>query len=118
MAARPRKSTSVAASSRSPVTRASHFRGSCLPPARRRCGWAWPAPVLPASLPSPAAAVAVSCWRWPRRRERGAVVGGGLRGLEAAYGLARAGERVAVVGGGLLGLEAAYGLARAGAPVT
>jgi nitrite reductase (NADH) large subunit len=38
--------------------------------------------------------------------------------VDALLGLARQGKRVAVIGGGLLGLEAAYGLAKAGAGVT
>lgn len=38
--------------------------------------------------------------------------------VDALLGLARQRRRVAVIGGGLLGLEAAYGLAKAGAGVT
>jgi nitrite reductase (NADH) large subunit len=41
-----------------------------------------------------------------------------LRDLAALTRLASAGKRVVVIGGGLLGLEAAYGLAKAGARVT
>jgi nitrite reductase (NADH) large subunit len=40
------------------------------------------------------------------------------RDADVLLGLAAARKRVVVVGGGLLGLEAAYGLAKAGAPVT
>jgi nitrite reductase (NADH) large subunit len=40
------------------------------------------------------------------------------RDVDLLLTLAAAKKRVAVVGGGLLGLEAAYGLAKAGAPVT
>jgi nitrite reductase (NADH) large subunit len=40
------------------------------------------------------------------------------RDVDLLLALAAQRKRVAVVGGGLLGLEAAYGLARAGAPVT
>jgi nitrite reductase (NADH) large subunit len=40
------------------------------------------------------------------------------RDVDRLLALAAAGKRVVVVGGGLLGLEAAYGLARAGAKVT
>lgn len=40
------------------------------------------------------------------------------RDVDLLLSLAAAKKRVAVVGGGLLGLEAAYGLAKAGAPVT
>lgn len=40
------------------------------------------------------------------------------RDVDLLLALAAARKRVAVIGGGLLGLEAAYGLARAGAPVT
>jgi len=40
------------------------------------------------------------------------------RDADVLLGLAAAQKRVVVVGGGLLGLEAAYGLAKAGAPVT
>ncbi|MGY3508388.1 NAD(P)/FAD-dependent oxidoreductase [Bradyrhizobium lupini] len=40
------------------------------------------------------------------------------RDVDLLLTLAAARKRVAVVGGGLLGLEAAYGLAKAGAPVT
>ena len=38
--------------------------------------------------------------------------------VESISGAARRGTRVVVVGGGLLGIEAAYGLAKAGAKVT
>src|SRR5581483_5512003 len=40
------------------------------------------------------------------------------RDVDLLLSLAAARKRVAVIGGGLLGLEAAYGLAKAGAPVT
>jgi nitrite reductase (NADH) large subunit len=40
------------------------------------------------------------------------------RDVDRLLGLAASKRRVVVVGGGLLGLEAAYGLAKAGAPVT
>src|SRR5271170_1032009 len=40
------------------------------------------------------------------------------RDVDLLLALAAAKKRVVVVGGGLLGLEAAYGLAKAGAPVT
>ena len=40
------------------------------------------------------------------------------RDADVLLGLAAAQKRVVVIGGGLLGLEAAYGLAKAGAPVT
>src|SRR6185295_12291162 len=40
------------------------------------------------------------------------------RDVDLLLALAAARKRVVVIGGGLLGLEAAYGLAKAGAPVT
>ena len=97
MAAAPPRSMSAAANSRSPVKRASRFPGWCWRPARRRCGSTCPAPILPASTPFATAATSICCWRWPRAKKRVVVVGGGLLGLEAAYGLAKAGAPVTLI---------------------
>ncbi len=49
---------------------------------------------------------------------RGVLTFRDLADVESISGAARCGARVVVIGGGLLGIEAAYGLAKAGAKVT
>ncbi len=95
MAAAPPRSMSVAANSRSPMKRASLIRGWCWPPARRALRLNLPGADLP-----------------------GVYTFRDTRDVDLLLALAAAKKRVVVVGGGLLGLEAAYGLAKAGAPVT
>ncbi len=54
----------------------------------------------------------------PGSELRGVLTFRDLADIAAMRGLATAGERAIVIGGGLLGIEAAYGLARAGIGVT
>src|SRR6202166_3349158 len=100
MAAPSPRSMSAAANSRSPMRKASRFPGWCWPPAPRRRGSTCP------RLNVPAAELAgVHTFR-------------DSRDVDLLLTLAAQRKRVVVVGGGLLGLEAGYGLAKAGAAVT
>ena len=95
-AARPR-SIRRRAPSRSPTGSRWHSPSSCSRPARSRSGPRSPAWTLPGVITFRDINDIWTIWHRAGSGDRVVVIGGGLLGLEAAYGLAKAGARVTVL---------------------